>query len=220
MSDSDRLARAINEGCVDDAQSLLAADPALAKTLILWGEHRKNKTEPLHFVSDAVFNHGLNESLSAELAELLISFGADLNGQNPQEPPLIGAASLGAQAVGLTLVNHGANIHVAGLFGATPLHWAAYTGLSQLARALVEKGAEFELKCTEFESTPLFWAVQGYSTYGPRKKADQVGVVQLLIDAGADVDAHNSEKVSALDRSKASHDEAMERLLLAHGARS
>lgn len=75
------------------------------------------------------------------LIDALIEAGADLDFQREREDgknsgrPLIGAASLGAEEVGLRLLEAGAKPARRGLFGETGLHWAAFLGEDRLAVA-------------------------------------------------------------------------------------
>ena len=68
------------------------------------------------------------------MADALIEAGADLNFQKDGkgDTPLIGAASLGAEDVGIRLLDAGANPLLRGLFGETALHWAAMLGKDHL----------------------------------------------------------------------------------------
>jgi len=45
-----------------------------------------------------------------------------------------------------------------GTFGATPLHWAAFLGHVEVARLLLERGANTTLRDATYDSTPLDWA--------------------------------------------------------------
>ena len=76
--------------------------------------------------------------------EAFIQAGADLdfrrhreNGKNG-DTPLIGAASLAAEDVGLWLLDAGARPELRGLFGETALHWAALLSGDRLAARLIE----------------------------------------------------------------------------------
>src|SRR5260370_7610182 len=73
------------------------------------------------------------------LVEALIQAGADLNfnKDGKSETPLIGAASLGAEDVGLRLLDSGARPDLRGLFGETALHWAALLGEDPLLAKLI-----------------------------------------------------------------------------------
>jgi hypothetical protein len=70
---------------------------------------------------------------------------------------------------------------------ATPLHWAAWNGNSDMIRELLRHRAPVEVKGDEFDGTPLFWAIYG-SVHGWRcKTGDYAGAVETLIAAGAQV---------------------------------
>ncbi|MFK7964650.1 MAG: ankyrin repeat domain-containing protein [Burkholderiaceae bacterium] len=133
---------------------------------------------------------------------------------------MIGAASLGTEQVGLVLLQHGAKIDSTSVHGAGALHWAAYTGLPRLVSALLERGADAESKCTEFGASPLFWAVQGFSRFGPKKKAGQLEAAKTLLLGGADANTRNITGVTALSRSRESDAVAMTELLLRHDAQA
>ena len=113
---------------------------------------------------------------------------------------MIAATSLGMPAVAQVLVAAGADIRLTSVFGANALHWAAFKGLPATVSLLLENGPELETKCTAFGATSLFWAVQGFSRYGPKEKKDQLGAVKVLIDAGANVNTSNVEGTSVRER--------------------
>ncbi len=83
-----------------------------------------------------LFEGTLQRGKELPLVEALIQARADLNFQRDREDgkksdsPLIGAASLGAEEVGLRLLDAGAKPQLRGLFGETALHWAALLGES------------------------------------------------------------------------------------------
>jgi ankyrin repeat protein len=81
-------------------------------------------THPLHYISDMLFNSTLQVPKEAPLAETLIDEGADLNFQpdGKGDTALIGAASPGAEEVGVRLPDAGANPLLRALFGETALH--------------------------------------------------------------------------------------------------
>src|SRR5260370_33814241 len=89
------------------------------------------------------------------LVEALIQAGADLNfnQDGKSETPLIGAASLGAEDVGLRLLDAGARPDLRGLFGETALHWAALLGEDRLAAKFVP-GSDLDLKDEKQRSPP------------------------------------------------------------------
>jgi ankyrin repeat protein len=119
--------------------------------LIRWGKNERCLTHPLHFVSDMLFDGSLQWGKELPLIEALVQAGADLNFQRAREDgrksdsPLIGASSLGAEEVGLRLLDAGARPELRGLFRETALHWAALLGEDRLVERLIE-GADLNLK--------------------------------------------------------------------------
>lgn len=113
----------------------------------------------------------------------------------------------------MVLLAHGADIDRVALFGATALHWAAYCGTPSVVDALLDKGENAEARCSEFDCTPLFWAVQGYSKYGPDRKTDQLILAKRLIERGSSIHTRNIEGVSAIERSRESVTNQMTLLL-------
>jgi len=90
---------------------LLAEVPTLANELIRGGKDCRITTHPLHYVSDMRFEGRMQRDKELPLIEALIQADADVDFQRNREgdTPLIGAASLGAEEVGLRLLDAGAN---------------------------------------------------------------------------------------------------------------
>jgi hypothetical protein len=192
---------AIENGDAEALRGLLAEDPLLANALIRWG--KSCLTHPLHYVSDMLFERTLQRGKELPLVEALIQAGADLNFQRDREDgkgdtPLIGAASLGAEEVGLRLLDAGAKPELRGLFGETALHWAAMLGEDRLAGRLIE-GADLNLKDEKYKSPPLGWAIHGWCNTPAGNHGRHTEVVALLVAAGARVEPEwlESEKVRA-----------------------
>src|SRR5438067_13600957 len=100
---------AIETGDATALRSLLAADPSQANALIVWGKEREIRTHPLHYVSDMLFGGTLAQGKEMQLIDVFIDAGADVNYAAANgETPLIGAASLLAEDVGLRLLDAGA----------------------------------------------------------------------------------------------------------------
>src|SRR5215813_15597153 len=101
---------AIQNGDEDALRELLSEDSSRTNELIRWGNKNKCLTHPLHFISDMLFDGTLERGKELPLVEALIQAGADLdfNQDGRSETPLIGAASLGAQDLGLRLLDAGA----------------------------------------------------------------------------------------------------------------
>jgi hypothetical protein len=134
-----------------------------------------------------LFNGVLQKGKELGLVEVLIHAGADLNFQKEgRDTPLIGAASLGAEEVGLRLLGAGARPELRG-FGETALHWAALLGEDRLAGPLIP-GTDLNLTDEKYKSTPLGWAVHGWCNPPAGNRGRQREVVMLLIAAGAKVE--------------------------------
>jgi hypothetical protein len=147
-----------------------------------------------------LFENTLQKGKELPLLEVLIQAGADVDFQRNGEgdTPLIGAASLGAEEVGLRLLDAGAKPGLRGLFGETALHWAALLGEDRLAGRLIES-VDPNLKDKKYKSSSLGWAVHGCCDPPAGNHRRQLEVVRLLVAAGARVEPEwmESEKVTS-----------------------
>jgi hypothetical protein len=208
--------RAIETGDADMLRELLTKAPARANELIRWGDKHVCFTHPLHFVSDMLFEKRLLKGNEILLVDALLDAGADVDFQSIREDgktvdtPLIGAASLGAENVGLRLLAAGAKPDLRGLFGETALHWAALFGEDRLVAELIKK-SDVNLKDAQYNSTPLGWAIHGYCEPPAGDLGRQREAVALLVAAGAMVERQwlerekvraDAEMLAALRRSK------------------
>lgn len=195
---------AIRNGDAEALRRLLGEDSSRANALIHWGTNDCVMTHPLHYVSDMLFEGTVKKGKEAPLVEALIQSGADLDFQSERDDgkkgdtPLIGAASLAAEEVGLRLLDAGASPERCGLFGETALHWAALLGEDRLAARLIE-GSDVDLKDEEYHSSALGWAVHGRYNPPAGNQGRQLAVAALLISAGAKVESEwlESEQVRA-----------------------
>ena len=180
---------AIETGNASALRRVLEEDPTLANTLIVWGNRCEIRTHPLHYISDLLFEGKLQRGMEMPLVEALLAAGADCNHQATNgETPLIGAASLGAEDVGLRLLDAGARPEMQGGFGETALHWAANLGLHRLVARLIESGGDVHRRDARYNSSPLGWAVHGRfrSSWGSQEHFP--AVVALLVRARATVE--------------------------------
>ena len=180
---------AIQSGDAEALRAFLAADPSRANELIRWGENDRIQTHPLHYVSDMLFENILEKGRELLLVEALIQAGADVDFQPKEkaDTPLIGAASLSAEEVGLKLLDAGANAQLRGIFGETALHWAAMLGEDRLVGRLIEC-SDLNLRDNEYNSPPLGWAIHGCFNPPKGDKGRQREVATLLVAAGARVE--------------------------------
>jgi hypothetical protein len=184
---------AIQNGDVEVLRRLLRADVARANALIRWGKNDCILTHPLHYVSDMLFEGTLERGNELPLIEALIEAGADLDFQREGEDgkkgdtPLIGAASLGAEALGVKLLEAGARPEMRGIFGETALHWAALLGEDTLAGKLIT-GSDVNLEDEKYHSPPLGWAIHGCYNPPTGNHGKQREVAALLVRAGAAIE--------------------------------
>ena len=93
--------------------------------------------------------------------------------------------------------------------GWTPLHVASFFGQQMTAEKLIERGANLEARSTNaMKNTPLHAAAAG------RK----LGLVKLLLDAGANANARQEGGWTALHAAAQNGDREIVELLIAHGA--
>lgn len=198
-ADQSRVRDAIETGDADRLRELVEENPALATDDIRWAPDGNNPVPPLHYVCDAVFRDLITDDRAREMARVLLEAG-ERPGRAYAESGdtfLIAAASLGAERVGLELLERGADVHVQGLFGATALHWCAFMGLPELARACLRAGARYDRPDAKHDCTPLEWAVHACveGTNGDRQRVPIVA--RVLVQAGADVPANAREQLRA-----------------------
>lgn len=201
-------------GDTDGLRRALQQDAALANRPIHWHLNRDNVSDPLHYVADCVGRGLLPPGRDGDLARVLLESGAAIRGSPGREPPLIGAASLGADAAARVLVEAGAPLEAEGPAGSRALHWAAWTGASATVEVLLRHGAQLEVREEEHGATPLFWAVHGFGPRGPKPARDPLGAARLLLAAGAHRETSNREGLSALELAATFADRSMHLLLL------
>ena len=160
----------IEKGNVDGIRGALGSEPALANQTIRWFLNQQNESDPLHYVSEC-FGHGwLVNGREGEIAEILLAYGAAIEGTEDRESPLIGSASLGAEKVSKVLVEAGAALESTSIFGSRALHWAAWIGTPSTVELLVAHNANIEARCSEFGATPLFWPYMGTARMVPSRR--------------------------------------------------
>jgi ankyrin repeat protein len=206
----------LEHGDAEGVRSALALEPELAHRTIHWHLNQDNQSDPLHYISDCIGNGWLTNGSEGKLTELLLAYGAEINGTDGRESPLIAAASLGADKVAQVLIEAGADMELTSIYGSRALHWAAWTGASATVALLIRQGAEIEVKDARFGATPLFWAVHGYGPNGPKQKRDQVGAARILIDAGAEPQTANKDGVPAIELARSCVKKDMCELLQQH----
>lgn len=180
----------------------LSADPSLANEGIPFDEHNTALAHPLHRICDGVYAGTYTDEEAKKMAEIFLEYGADVNGfgfEEKKDTPLIAAASLAADQVGILYIEKGANIHHGGCHGGTALHWAAWCGRNILLKRLITEKPEINKLCIDFKSTPLLWAVHGYISCGRKDVNLYAECIKLLLEAGADKTIPNLERVKPIE---------------------
>ena len=144
----------------------------------------------------------ITDEEAIEIAKILLDFGANVDGDKIKEnkdTPLLAAASLHAEQLGIFYIENGADIHYAGRHdGATALHWAAFCGRDKLVEKLIREKVTIDQRDTSYNSTPLVWAIQPLMTEDKSNTCHQVSCIKLLLKAGADITTLNSETIQYL----------------------
>ena len=108
-----------------------------------------------------------------------------------------------------TLILQGVDVNSRDVFGDnTGLHWAASLGLAEMARLLIDNGANVDIRNHD-GNTPLHWAA------GEGQKE----LVVILIAHGADVNARGKGGWTPLRWAEAHGQKEIARILMAAGAR-
>ena len=136
---------------------------------------------------------------NAEMAELLMAFGANLEATTRvgAHTPVHVAAKAGRGHVVEILLEAGSDANATTSAGATPLHFAAASGSAEAVIALLEHDAEADSREPQWGQTPLMFAAA----------SDRAEVIAVLLEKGADpsmsakvVDIVTRDKEDALER--------------------
>jgi ankyrin repeat protein len=182
------------------------------------------------------------------LVRLLVGHGAEINRHNLQgSTPLYIAVEQNRLAAASALLELGADLNLPGRGGVTPLSAAAYNGNLKLVDLLLDRGADTTVRDVSGKTAILYAAARGFgplvtrllatgidvnATYGNNLTVlmwaagyaddvpvdDGVGVVTLLLDKGAAIEAKDDRGRTALmTAASLGHDE-VGAVLLQRGA--
>ena len=196
------IKKLINNKDYKGIEEALQHNPELANEGIPYDEVNMVKAHPLHRICDLVHLNTLSEDEALTIARIFLTNGADVNGGTMKvkvDTPLIAAASLGADDLGILYIENDADIHHPGTHGGTALHWAAWCGREKLLKRLIDEDAEMNKLCVDFTSTPLFWAIHGYWSCGRKNPQEYLECARLLLEAGADKTIPNFEGYTVID---------------------
>jgi ankyrin repeat protein len=136
---------------------------------------------PLHVVS------------GPSLARLLIDYGADIEARNDYgATPLHAACKDNQRLVAKALLAAGGDVNAAAESdGFTALHVVAANGFTELAKMLIEEGADIDTRATYVHGgcTPLYVACNEHHK----------AIARLLVARGADIDAEDDNGVTPRD---------------------
>ncbi len=102
--------------------------------------------------------------------------------------PLCDAVSHNDKIQFHSLIQSGAEVNGVDKCGYSPLSWAALEGRCEMAKILIDKGANLEFK-DPYGNTPLLQAVLSFSINGRE-------MIDVLLAAGADPNAENKNGFS------------------------
>lgn len=178
----------------------------------------------------------LHHVVSREIAEYLLSRGADVDTQDSYgHTPLHEAVTEGNVDVVSTLIDHGADINVRSHSGWTPLHWAVWGRRKSVVRLLLSKGADVNARVLGYGCTtgwtPSYWT----STSSFLKDADETkvktgwtplhlaaiqgdaGIVRVLLSEGADPNIAADSLCTPLHWARLMKKDNAAEILIAHG---
>ncbi len=148
----------------------------------------------------------LHIAATKEIAELLISKGADVNAKNENgQTPLFDAAVAGHKEIVELLIANGANVNAKNDYGTTPLH----NSKKEIVELLIAKGADVNAKC-KGGAPPLHIATT---------RADNE-TTEILISKGADVNVVDNFDFTTLDRAIQFENTKIANLLRKHGGKT
>ncbi len=187
-------------------KTALTADADLANEGIACGNDVFSpKGHPLHRICDAVFAGSITDDQAIQLAKLFLKFGADIDGfkaNGDNNTPLIAAASLHAEKLGIFYIDQGADIFYKDRNdGATALHWAAFCGRDNLVDKLIGAGARINQTDTSFNSTPAGWALYALMSKNEGNLHHQSACIKLLLRAGTDQSLLSDDALAFLQAS-------------------
>jgi ankyrin repeat protein len=143
----------------------------------------------------------LTDDEAVRLAKVFLTHGANIDGDKDKDEgtPLLAAASLHAEQVGIFYIDYGADVHYTyKKDGASALHWAAFCGRDQLVERLIKSSAAIDEPDTVHQSTPTGWALHALMTNDKPNTHHQVPCIKLLLKAGANTEKLNEEAMGYL----------------------
>jgi ankyrin repeat protein len=164
---------------------------------------------------NAVNDYGTSAILEAsiigatDVLEVLLENGADANWANPEgETPLMNVARGGMHDAARMLLRHGADVNAVEEWGSqSALLWAAAQSQPAMLQLLIEHGADVNQRSASRhwertlldEPRPKIMNKGGFTALHFAAREGCVACIDILVDAGADLDAHDPERVTPLN---------------------
>ena len=146
------------------------------------------KAHPMHRICDAVFTGKMTDEEAITLAKIFLENGANIDGDRIGGTPLLAAASLHAEQLGIFYIDNGADINFTDENdSASALHWAAFCGRDKLVDKLIKSKAILDEPDKTYRCTPIAWAIHCLMSNDKINQHNQTVCIKLLLKAGADI---------------------------------
>ena len=183
---TDKLRTVIEAGDVAGVREWLVTTDHAETCVVV---HDGRELHPVHFICDRIFADQLDHDRGVALAQDMIDRDLHLDWRHPDnnDSLLIGSISLGVAAVARRLIDAKVDPLARGLFDASAIYWAAIMGMPDVLQRLLPS-EELYRRDTEFQCTPLGWAVER-ALSPPRGSAGEAAdCAKLLVQAGSEVE--------------------------------
>ena len=226
-------------GAPGDTGVDVTAPSADGSTALLWAAHRGDVTQVRRLIASGADVSRANRYGASPMFEaasqgetaiigLLLKAGADVNSANAEgETALMEVARTGRVDAARLLLSHGANVQARETWGGqTALMWAVTQDHPDMMRLLIQHGADvnarsivhdWQRKVTA-EGRPKDMHRGGLTPLLYAARDGCVACVQILLDAGADVNLPDPDKVSPLEIALLNLHWDTARVLIGHGA--
>jgi ankyrin repeat protein len=136
--------------------------------------------EPVKLMTACWFgDEGMVQSIRTKNPEI----AADLTEADRRQ--VAHAARKNATTAVRLMLECGLPVDARGQHQATPLHWAAFHGNSEMAKIILNYHPPLEARDADFNGTPLGWAIHGSENGWNADAGDYAGTAEALVSAGA-----------------------------------